>query len=206
MCNVAELTEENIRNDRNEMTESTDTSEQDWPDIQATLQGDGASYERIVGRHQQAIAAYLWRFTRDRQQWEELVQDTFVQAYLSLGSYAGRAPLEHWLKRIATRVGYRFWKQRDRRQREVSIVAETDHVSDGTSDPTSAQEAAEVVHLLLAQLAPRDRLVMTLAYLEERSVAEISELTNWSTSMVKVQTFRARKRLAKICKQQGIEL
>jgi len=63
-----------------------------------------------------------------------------------------------------------------------------------------------MVHRLLAELSPRDRLVMTLTYLEERNVAEVSELTGWSKSMVKVQLHRARKRLAKICEKRGIEL
>jgi len=200
------LAGDDTQNDRKKMAEAAGATEQDWLDIHATLQGDGGSYERLISRHQRSIATYLWRFTRNRQQWEELLQDTFVEAYLSLGSYAGRAPLEHWLKKIATRVGYRFWKQRSRQQRETRMTSETDQLAATTSEPTSAYEAAEIVHRLLDQLAPRDRLVMTLAYLEERSVAEIAEITNWSVSRVKVQTFRARKRLAKICRQQGIEL
>ena len=44
----------------------------------------------------------------------------------------------------------------------------------------SARHAAEVVHRILAQLAPRDRLVMTLIYLESHSLAEVAELTGWS--------------------------
>ena len=71
---------------------------------------------------------------------------------------------------------------------------------------TELQDAAELVHRMLAELAPRDRLVLTLSYLEQRKVAEVAELTGWSRTMVKVQLHRARKRLAKICEMQGIEL
>jgi RNA polymerase sigma-70 factor, ECF subfamily len=188
------------------MTTPKDTMEQDLTDIQAVRQGDGASYERLVRRHQQAIGAYLWRFTRDQRERDELVQDTFVEAYLSLGSYAGRAPWEHWLKVIATRAGYRYWRRRDRTDREVPIAEKIDQIMTTESAAANAREASEIVHLLLAELAPRDRLVMTLTYLEQRSMADIAELTGWSISMVKVQAFRARKRLAKICEQQGIEL
>jgi len=80
----------------------------DAADIRDSLAGDGDAYGRLVERYQQPIAAAMWRFTRDRRQWEELVQDVFVEGYLSLGTYSARAPLLHWLRRIATRVGYRF--------------------------------------------------------------------------------------------------
>jgi RNA polymerase sigma-70 factor (ECF subfamily) len=53
---------------------------------------------------------------------------------------------------------------------------------------------------LLSQLPPKDRLVITLLDLEEKSVKEISELTGWSPSLVKVRAFRARRKLRKLAK------
>jgi RNA polymerase sigma-70 factor (ECF subfamily) len=177
----------------------------DWTDVQAALGGDGEAYARLIRRYQAAIAAYMWRFTRDRRQWEELVHDVFVQAYLSLARYAGRAPLLHWLKRIATRVGYRYWQTRQRRRREVPLPADGGPSAAVMVAAESAARAAEVVHAVLQQLTPRDRLVMTLTYLEGCSVAQVAQLTGWSPTMVKVQAYRARKRLMKICQQMGIE-
>lgn len=177
----------------------------DWDDVRATLAGDGPAYERLVRRYQDPIAAYMWRFTRDRREWEELVQDVFVEAYFSLKTYAGRAPLLHWLKRVATRIGYRFWKNR-RQRREVPLPAEADSTLVMADNAEAAYHAAELVHYLLSQLGPRDRLVMTLSYLEECSVKQTAELTGWSQSMVRVQSHRARRRLAKICREMGVEL
>ena len=51
------------------------------------------------------------------------------------------------------------------------------------------------MHHLLAKLRPRDRLVLTLMYLEGLSMKEIAETTGWSVAMVKVQAHRARKRM-----------
>ncbi len=177
----------------------------DWHDIRASLDGDGRAFERLVNRYQSSIGQYMWRFTRDRRELDELVQDVFVEAYFSLAKYGGRAPLLHWLKRIATRVGYRCWKQRRRRQ-PLSLVAECVAVTDTTLERDSPAEAAELVHNLLAQLAPRDRLIMTLTYLEGCNVKQSAQLTGWTETMVKVQTHRARKRLAQICAARGIEL
>ncbi len=163
----------------------------DHQDIDATLRGDGGAYARLIRRHQQRIARRMWRFTRDPRELESLVQDVFVEAYKSLGGFRGTGPLEHWLLRIATRVGYRFWKRRDRRRRVVPL-GEWDPPAAGEPKPA---EAAERLHRLLAKLNPRDRLVLTLMYFEELSVAEIARQTGWSESMVKVQAHRARKRL-----------
>ena len=148
----------------------------DWDDVRETLAGDGAAYERLVRRYQEPIAGYMWRFTRDRRARDELVQDVFVEAYLSLKNYAGRAPLLHWLKRLATRVGYRFWKSR-RGRRELPLPDEADLTLATSDHAESALHAAELVHYLLARLGHRDRLVMTLVYLEECTVQETAELT-----------------------------
>ena len=174
--------------------QSSGVCEQDNHDIQATLGGDGEAYRRIVQRYQQPIARRMWRFTRDRQQVEELVADVFVETYTSLRRYSGRAPFAHWLNTIATRVGYRFWKRRRRLEHEVPLQ-DWDAPAESQSDPLEAAETGERLHMLLAQLPPRDRLVLTLMYLEELSIAQTAKQTGWSQSMVKVQAHRARNKL-----------
>ena len=76
----------------------TDPADADWQDVQTSLEGESQAFERLVRRYQPPIAAYMWRFTRDRNQWEELVQEVFVEAYLSLRTYRARAPLLNWLR------------------------------------------------------------------------------------------------------------
>src|SRR5262245_47301985 len=79
-------------------------------DVRAAVGGDGEAYARIIRQHQGAIATRMMRFSREPGIVEELVHEVFVEAYFSLSRFRGDAPLEHWLQRIATRVGYRYWK------------------------------------------------------------------------------------------------
>lgn len=170
----------------------------DSRDIRAALAGDGEAYGRLVRRYQNAVAQRMWRFTRDPRQIEELVQDVFVEAYVGLRNFRGAAPFEHWLNRIATRVGYRCWRTQRRRAREVPLQdwnQLADLIDDRAAAAASAAEAAEMLHVLLGQLRPRDRLVLTLLYVEDLTVAEAAQRTGWSKVMVKVQAHRARKRL-----------
>ena len=182
----------------------------DWPDaaefedVRQSRQGDSDAYRRLIERHQEQVGGILWRFSRDRLVHEELVQDVFVEAYMSLRSYRGKAPFEHWLSRIATRVGYRYWKQMARRRETESFTMEEwDHVAEGPAEQMDPSEAASIVHRLLAQLAPRDRLVLTLRYLEGCDVAETARRTGWTRGMVKVQALRAKKKLEKLIAKAG---
>jgi RNA polymerase sigma-70 factor (ECF subfamily) len=179
----------------------------DIEDIRRSRGGDSDAYRRLVERHQGHVGRILWRFSRDRLVHEELVQDVFVEAYMSLNSYRGKAPLDHWLSRIATRVGYRYWKLAARKRRTESLtLAEWDMVPDESTEEMDPSRAAALVHRLLAQLRPRDRLVLTLRYLEGCDVAETARRTGWTKSMVKVQSGRARKKLEKLFVQAGKEI
>lgn len=181
---------------------ATGTTAADNADLQRCLNGDPDAFSGLVARHQQRIAAMMWRFSRDPQTHAELVQDVFVEGYRSLAGYRGTAPFEHWLCRIATRVGYRHWKQQARDRRNPTVpIEEWCHLADDAQDRLSASEAAELLHRLLAALPPRDRLVMTLRYLEDHDVAETGRLTGWSETMVRVQTWRARRKLRRLIQE-----
>jgi RNA polymerase sigma-70 factor (ECF subfamily) len=176
-------------------------------DVRQSQQGDSDAYRRLIERHQEHVGGILWRFSRNRLVHEELVQDVFVEAYMSLRSYHGKAPFRHWLSRIATRVGYHYWKQvARRRETESFTLEEWNHVPDGSEAEMDPSEAASLVHRLLAQLKPRDRLVLTLRFLEGCDVAETAQRTGWTRGMVKVQTARAKKRLEKLVAKAGKEL
>ena len=179
----------------------------DLEDSRLSRRGDPDAYRRLIERHQQYIAQIMWRFSRDRLVHEELVQDVFVEAYLSLHTYREKAPFAHWLSRIATRVGYRYWKQTARRQATESFSLEQwDQLPGEEPDKIDPTQAASQLHALLEQLPPRDRLVLTLRYLEECDVAETARRTGWTKTMVKVQALRARKKLERLYRQSGKEL
>ena len=176
-------------------------------DVRQSKNGDGQAYRRLVESHQKYVGQLMWRFSRDSQVHEELVQDVFVEAFLSLAGFSEKAPFGHWLSKIATRVGYRYWKQTARRHSiETFSVQEWDEIVDEKVERMDASKAASLIYKLLAQLPPRDRLVLTLRYLEQCSVAETVRRTSWSKIMVKVQTWRALRKLEKLLSQAEQEM
>jgi RNA polymerase sigma-70 factor (ECF subfamily) len=188
---------------------AVDAGSGDLEDVRRARGGDPDAYRRLVERHQEYVAGILWRFSRERRDHEELVQDVFVEAYLSLSTYRAKAPFQHWLARIATRVGYRYWKEKARqRKTEPFSLEQWDRATedDGIVSAIEPDQAATLLYNLFAQLSPRDRLVLTLRYLDQCDVAETAQRTGWTKTMVKVQTLRAKKRLQELVKRTGTEL
>ncbi|MCX5643167.1 MAG: sigma-70 family RNA polymerase sigma factor [Phycisphaerae bacterium] len=172
----------------------------------ASVKGDDEAYGRLVRRYEKPITGLLWRFTRDPAQCEELVQQVFVEAYFSLKTYRGDAPLLHWLRKIATRTGYRFWREKAKAPQETSlpefdVLEEIEAVEEDGIDPA---EAAAVLHSLLDRLPPDDRLVLTLMYFEECSTQDIAERVGWTRAKVKTQALRARRKMKEIAEREHL--
>lgn len=171
----------------------------DLQDIGHCQSGQSQYYRRIVERHERHVAGMMWRFSKDPETHEELVQDVFVEAYVSLSSYRGEAPFAHWLSRIATRVGYRFWKIRNRQRKERETLIESGkQLCLQEPEGLSPEDAGIALESLMARLSARDQLVLTLRYLEDNTVEETAYLTGWSVALVKVQAWRAKARLRKL--------
>ncbi len=172
--------------------------QQDLADIRAVLGGEQDQFARIIARHQAALGNYLWRFSRIRAERDQLVHDTFVDAYFSLSKYRGDAPFFFWLRAIATRVVYHHWKRQHRQvaRGEVDIApyAET-LVGDPGIRPMD--ERAELLHAALARLRPKDRMLLVLIYIEGMSTREAAQTMGTSETVVRVRSHRARHRLEK---------
>ena len=176
----------------------------DQIDIQEALAGDGDAYARIVQRYESQIAKLMWRFSRDPMKCEELVQDVFVEAYFSLASFKGLSPFEHWLKRIAVRVGYKCWREK-KKQSSILSLSEVDNPASCTSqDGASEVEAAKILDTLLSRLGKKDRLILTLYYFESTSLNAIAEMTGWGLSKVKMRVHRARQKMKEIAEREAL--
>jgi RNA polymerase sigma factor (sigma-70 family) len=174
----------------------------DGPDVRACLQGDEAAYARIIRRHEPQVAALMWRLCHDRGTCEELTQDVFVKAYLSLASYRGEAPFGGWLRRIAVRVGFSHCRKASGRPALLPIEAWDQPGRE--VDRLEPAEAEASLHALLARLKPEERLVLTMLYFEDCSIEEISRRTGWGASRIKMRASRGRDRLREMLERRRL--
>ncbi|HUR47335.1 MAG TPA: sigma-70 family RNA polymerase sigma factor [Candidatus Saccharimonadales bacterium] len=140
---------------------------------------------------------------------EDLLQMIFIKVFNHIHQFEGRVPFEHWVSRIAVNTCLSALKAEKSRPeyRWADLSEEQQHVVESLAshsadvDENHGKEAREVIHLLMERLNPAERLVVNLLHLEERSVAEVHEITGWSTPLVKVRAFRARQKLKKWLRQ-----
>ena len=137
---------------------------------------------------------------------EDLAQEIFLKMFTRIAQYQGAVPFSHWVSRIAVTTcidHLRAQKRRPEFRMADLSEAEADVVGNVMTDENDvsapdAMAAKELVHKLVAQLKPEDQLVVRLLDLEQKTIAEISGITGWSQSLVKVRAFRARRKLRKL--------
>jgi RNA polymerase sigma-70 factor (ECF subfamily) len=171
--------------------------------VEATLAGDDDAFAQLTLRHKSRVFGVAARFAGNAAELEDICQDVFVQVYFKLRQYRRDSPFEHWVLRITTHKCYDYLRKRRRSGTTLSV----DALLESGYEPSAPEHPAphpdlERLHAALAGLSPKERLVITLLELEERSLQEIAGLTGWSVANVKVRAFRARAALRKLMENQ----
>jgi RNA polymerase sigma factor (sigma-70 family) len=139
---------------------------------------------------------------------EDLAQEVFLKLFSRIDRYRPRrgVPFEHWVSRLAVRTcldGLRAERRRpELRWSDLPGCEESwmEYLLSARAAPPdgSPEVARETLERLMRELPPEARLVIGLLDLEGRPVKEISAMTGWSSTLVKVRAFRARRRLRRI--------
>lgn len=177
----------------------------DWDDaIVRVRQGSQQAASGLV----EALFGHVMRIVRSHQpraaDEQDLTQEIFMKVFARIDSYRGEQPFPHWVARIAVNTCYdRLRRQKARPEvRFADLTADeaaflenrfagTDYFENGGRD----RDGSEVVEKLLATLNPTEQTVLRLLDLEQKSVHEITALTGWGASKVKVTAMRARRKL-----------
>jgi RNA polymerase sigma-70 factor (ECF subfamily) len=171
-----------------------------------SARGDDDAFAEIVRRYGPRVFRVVSRFFRQRDRAEEAAQEVFLKAFTQLDAYEGRGSMEGWLTRIATTTCLNLLRSAKRRPELTLSDLTADEgawLETRTAGAAAEQHRAVESGVVAADLAERvldkmshdDRLVLTLVDGEELAVKEVAEMTGWSESKVKVQAFRARRRM-----------
>ena len=170
------------------------------------LGGEESAFEEIMRRYSPRVFRFASKFFRQRSLVEEAAQEVFLKAFTELGSFEGRGSMEGWLTRITTNTCLNLLRSSKRRP-EFTVSDLTEDETDWldknmASAATERHEsgerslvAADLAGRVLQTLTPDDQLVLTMIDGEDATVKEVVKMTGWSESKVKVQAFRARRRM-----------
>lgn len=164
--------------------------------LQATGQGDLASFARIVKRHQAWAWRVAYRFTGNRNDASDIVQESFLRLLDASGCYRPTAEFRTYFYQIISRLCL----DRAKKKRPVLLetVPDVPDPSPGVTDTMLRQEAANAVRHGLDTLPPKQRLAIVLRYYEDLDYKEIASAMETTTKAAERLLARGRERLREI--------
>jgi RNA polymerase sigma-70 factor (ECF subfamily) len=167
--------------------------------IRAAQLGDEGAFHVIMRACKSRLLGMASRYVQSASELDDLSQEIFVNLWKGLRTYRSDAPFPNWLSKVAVNTCLSHIKRR-RRRWSLFVTPEEPEKLENTPDVSvdteaRARDAGERLRPALEALKPKERLIITLLHIEERSVAEIANLTGWSQSNVKVRALRARAKL-----------
>jgi len=172
--------------------------------VEAARRHDPDAFEEIVTRYGPRIFRLARNITRNREDAEEVSQDSFARAFLHVDTFRGDSRFSTWLSSIA--INQALMKLRARRRRELHYVCPDTRedaqfraeVADGTPTPEQQYSQKELQRILasaMEELPLASREVLQLREVEERSTAETARILGLSISAVKSRMLRGRQKL-----------
>jgi RNA polymerase sigma factor (sigma-70 family) len=167
--------------------------------IEQTLAGNQSAYADLVKRHQRFVFTLAMRFTKTREDAEEVAQDSFIKAYRNLQNFEGQSKFSTWMYTIVYTTAMTFLRKK--RVDTSSIDDENNFIQvenqGGAFDNNLAENKSRSFYLnqAIEQLSADDAMIITLFYQGEQSLDEIGVTMGIEPNNVKVKLFRARQRL-----------
>lgn len=164
------------------------------------LSGDEASQRSLVDRYQNAVFGLCFRMLGQREDAEDVSQDTFLRVFRSLKSWDRQRSFKPWLLAIAANRCRTFMEKRSR-----FPVASSDAVAN-LAEGKSAESSGivEEMQIALSQLREDYRSCFVLFHEHEMSCAQIGEILGCPEGTVKTWLHRARKELAERLQRRGV--
>jgi len=172
--------------------------------VAATKCGETLAFEKLVLRYKRRVFALAQRITNNREDAEDVVQDSFHKAFLHLGKFQEKSQFSTWLTRIAMNEAFMLLR---RRRGVLEVLPENiDDAPESASTPFVDQrpspeescwrrERSDLLTKAINQLGPKTRTAILLRNIEERSLVETAEILGTSIGVVKSRLFQGRRKL-----------
>jgi len=173
--------------------------------IAAVRAGDESAARALMDHLQPTVAKIVRANLPRRTGEDDMMQMVYIKVFTRLHQFSGTVPLHHWVSRVAVNECLaQIAKERvrpevrwaDLSEQHEEVLTAVLHSEEDLA-PGTEMASREVVEKLLEGLSPKDRLVITLLHIEERTLQEVHEITGWNIPVIKVRAFRARLKLKK---------
>lgn len=180
------------------------TTNNDQYYINQLLNGDTKAMTVLVDRYKDLIYTLALRMLKNREEAEEVSQDTFIKMYKSLSKFKGDSKFSTWLYKVAYNNCLDRIKKNKKQWNDVAIDEFSEYqikTLDNALDNLMAEERQQTIQNCLQLLPSDESFLLTLYYYEDLSLEDISKIVGITANNVKVKLFRSRKKLTTILKQ-----
>ncbi len=179
--------------------------------VAAAKTGDARAFELLVERHERKIFSLAQRMTRNREDAEDVVQQSFQKAFVHLEKFEGESLFSTWLTRIAINEALMLLR-RKRGSREVPIAESNTEdesalpldipdLGPNPEDSCLQREQERILSAAVNELTPGMRKAIELRELGELSTGETAQVMGLSVGAVKARVFHGRRKLRKTLKR-----
>ncbi len=167
--------------------------------IKQVLDGDVSKYGHIINLYKDMAYSIAFRILNNNEDAEEAVQDSFLRAYNALSSFKAESKFSTWLYKIVVNTSINRSKGRRQVVNDINIDDLSENLLAADVEPVlkklDQQDRINLINLAMDKLMMEDRLLLTLYYLNENSIAEIAEITSIPGENIKMKIHRARKKM-----------
>lgn len=180
--------------------------------INKVLEGDVQAFSYLVDKYKDMVFTLAVRILKNRENAEEVAQDAFLKVYQNLGKFRSKSKFSTWLYRIVynTAISKVRVKQKTTMSIEDQKFFEIGDEKQNVSISFDIENNKMILQRLLNKLDESDRALITLYYLDGCKISEISEITGFNRSNIKVKLHRTRKKmqeeLHRILKSEIVEI
>jgi RNA polymerase sigma-70 factor (ECF subfamily) len=160
--------------------------------------GDQAAFAQLVRRHQSRMLNLAYRFSRDRQDAEELAQEIFFKAWRQARTFRGESMFSTWLYRLAVNTCLNHRQRKKTRPDPLPLPADLESGAEAAEAGSEARQRENLFNQAMAALPTRQKMALVLASFEAKSYEEIAAAMEVSVPAVESLLFRARRNLAEI--------
>ncbi|WP_439127706.1 RNA polymerase sigma factor [Polaribacter sp.] len=180
------------------------TNNNDQLYIKKVINGNTNAFVHLVDSYKDMVFSLAYKMTKNKQEAEEISQDTFVKAFKNIRKFKGDSKFSTWLYRIAYHTSLDYIKKDKNHKHTLEIneitlnqITSVNNILQGIE----RKERAKLVDNCLLKLPEDERSLLWMFYFDELNLKEIIEVTALSEANIKVKLHRARKKLLTIVKE-----
>jgi RNA polymerase sigma factor (sigma-70 family) len=163
--------------------------------IEKVINGQTNYFSYIVEKYQDIVFSIALKVLRNREDAEEMAQESFIKAFKSLHTFKGKAKFSTWIYRITYNTCISEVRKKKIHFTSADDVQIKDETEEMNLDGIPEENREKIVKAALDKLPQDEYTLVLLYYFEDQSVEEICKVTGLTESNAKVKLHRARKKL-----------